>query len=106
MSLLDTIKADLAAGESWFKKDVEPIALEIWNFVKIPLVALGPAEGQIVIDVLKKALQAATDGTKLEDIATAALNMAKEEERAIFSRVGSDSILALIAGLRVVFKLQ
>jgi hypothetical protein len=100
-TLLQTIEADLKAGISWFENEAENIGLFMWNTLKAVFNALEPAEAQILSDVLTGAVANANAGHTIEQIESAALNTATDEQKAVLAKAGSNVAQTFIAALRV-----
>lgn len=100
-TLLQTIESDLSAGESWFEDNALSVGLFLWNTLKSAFVALGPEEGQILVDALTAAVSGATAGHSIEQIETDALNQATVEQKAVLVKAGSGVVQTVIAGIKV-----
>lgn len=98
--LLQTIEADLKAGVSFLETEAESAGLSLWNTLKGVFIALEPMEAQILADILGAAVASAGAGKSIEEIETAALNTAKDEEKAVLIKAGSGITQTVIAGLR------
>lgn len=98
--LLDTIKADLHAGESWFVSEAESVGLFLWNTLKGAFIALGPAEAEIVRVLLSTGVASFGAGKSIEETFTAILNSAKDEEKLLLAKLGTGIATTLIAGLK------
>lgn len=101
-TLLQTIETDLAAGVSYLEQDAEEAGLVLWNTLKAAFIALEPAEAAILNTVLSNAVTAAAGGKSIEEIETAALNTAKDDEKAVLAKAGSGIVQTIIAGLKAV----
>lgn len=94
---IDTVISDLHAGVSWLEAEVETAALDVWNVIKVPLVALEPAAGAILLDAVKVGVAAASAGQTIEQIETAIMNTTEQELLAALKQAGSGVVQALIA---------
>ena len=99
-TLEKTIATDLKAGVSWFEEETLEAGLALWNIFKAVFVALEPAEGQILIDVLSGAVAELGSGASIEDVETHALNTAKTEQTSVLVKAGSGIIQTVIAGIK------
>lgn len=95
-----TIVSDLKAGISWLEDEVATVGLAVWNVLKGAFIALEPAEANVLITVLTSAVAQAAAGHTIEEIETAALNLAKAEEQAVLLKAGSGIVQTLIAGIK------
>lgn len=101
--LLQTIEADLSSGVSWLEHEALDAGLFLWNTLKAAFIALEPAEGQILLNLLTGAVNDAAGGKAIETIATDALNSASAQEKAVFQKAGFGAASVIIAGLNSKF---
>jgi hypothetical protein len=99
-TLLQTIESDLSAGASWLEQEALGAGLFLWNTLKGAFIALEPAAGQLLVDVLTGAVNNASAGDSVEQIETAALNTASTEAKAALSTAGSAAVKQIIIGIQ------
>lgn len=100
--LLDTIVSDLKDGVSWLEDDVVNVGLEVWNTVKGAFIALEPKLAGDVMTILKSAVAQAESGHTIEEIESAALNLATGDVLGALTTAGSGVLQVLIAGLKAI----
>ena len=99
-TLLQTIEADLSAGESWLEDEALGAGLFIWNTLKGAFIALGPTLGNDLVAVLTGAVQNAAAGDSVETIETNALNTASADAKTALQTAGSAVAQQLIIGIK------
>ena len=99
-NLLQTIEADLKAGESWLEQEALGAGLFIWNTLKGAFIALGPTLGNDLVAVLTGAVQNAAAGDSVETIETNALNTATADGKAALAAAGSAVSQQIIIGIK------
>lgn len=99
-TLLNTIIADLHAGESWLVNEAETDGLAIWNAIKAAFIAIGPAAGKLLMGSLEIAVADAAAGDSIEQIEQAALNTATDGAKSAIKTAGSAATQQLIIGIR------
>ena len=88
-SLLQTIEADLKAGENWLEGEAASIGATLWSDIKSLFTTLASKQVQIAYDVLGRLEDDAVKGMSVEEIATDALNRLVGDELTAINGLGT-----------------